>query len=151
MSDNRTTTFFRGIPTEPDVKRLEEAFGVPKIGTEIKYKAIADTIREAVGSHRYQSVVVAWRKRLENNHRVVLGTISGLAYVVLDGHGVANLSGATIKSALRKSGKAVKFAEIALTHELAPEDKRVAEHVRNVGAALRLAAATEAKRLPATV
>lgn len=89
MSNN---LFFGGVPTEPDVKKLLEAWPLEQLnrdrGKVITHKEIARVIEEAVRSNRYRTVVTAWRKHLETNADVSLRIVAerSVGYRVLHEH-----------------------------------------------------------------
>lgn len=80
--------FGNGVPTDVDVQRLADRFGVPTEGALLPYDEIADTIKSAYGTNRYASVFVAWRKRLLKVSNLVLkAQPDKRAYLVLDANG----------------------------------------------------------------
>ena len=63
--------FFGGVPTEPDVKKLHEAFGVPDRGAVVSHSEIAAVIGVYRDESRYWTVVNRWRKDIEQEHGIV--------------------------------------------------------------------------------
>ena len=63
---------FGGIPVEPDLRRLREAF--PKIEPDqiITYEEVAAVIGLPVGPGRFRTVTGAWRRELLRTHNFVL-------------------------------------------------------------------------------
>ena len=55
-----------GVPVEPDVKKLEEAFQTDSLypGRRLGHYQLSEIIGHAYGSNRYVSVTVAWRKKM---------------------------------------------------------------------------------------
>lgn len=72
MRSEKKLFFKGGIPTKPDVDRLVARFGTPAEGDVIAYADIAQTIQEAIRSHRYCTVVESWRKRMFRMHSLLL-------------------------------------------------------------------------------
>lgn len=64
--------FLGGIPTEPDVQKLIDAFKDPSEGQIITWQEIANVIEEPYGSSRFRTVVTAWRKRLFRTRNIHL-------------------------------------------------------------------------------
>jgi hypothetical protein len=70
-------TFFRGVPTEVDVRRLEDAFGLPAEDTLIEYAAIEEALQLAKESNRFETVVRAWRDKLYDQYNLLLVAVRG--------------------------------------------------------------------------
>lgn len=137
-----------GIPTEADVRKLVDKFGTPEPGTIISWDKIETALGIKKESNRFRTVVVSWRKQLWNQHNCLMSAKRGEGLECLDPRGrVANSAG-SYKSGLRKIGRASRIVERTNTEGLTPDDRRVADHIRNAGAAIRLLAATKAKELP---
>jgi hypothetical protein len=64
--------FFGGVPVEPDVKALRDAFGVPKVGQTITDAQVEKITRLDRKEVRYRTVTGQWRKAVlrECNLRV---------------------------------------------------------------------------------
>jgi len=60
-----------GMPTKIDVDRISERFGVPKEGDTIKRSDIASALRMDADSHRFRTVLDAWRKMLFREHNLL--------------------------------------------------------------------------------
>lgn len=80
--------YFGGLPTGPQVRKLEEAF--PDIeslrASTIPHEEIEAAINEKRGTGRYKTVVDAWRRKVERNTGIVisgLGEAQGIGYRVL--------------------------------------------------------------------
>ncbi len=69
MAKMRIGTF--GLPTEIDVKKLMDHFGVPERGTSIKLAEIAEVLGLEPGSSRFTSILGAYRSRLLKPHNLV--------------------------------------------------------------------------------
>jgi len=59
------------MPTKVDVDRLEQTFAIPAEGTVIALTAIAGVIGVAVRTHRFNTVVNTWRKKLFREHNML--------------------------------------------------------------------------------
>ncbi len=72
-----TKTFFRGVPTEVDVRRLENAFGLPDEDTLIEYATIEQVLQLARESNRFVTVVRAWRDKLYSHYNLLMVAVRG--------------------------------------------------------------------------
>lgn len=70
-------TFFRGVPTEVDVKRLEETFGIPAEDVLIEYDSIEQALQLQKDSYRFRTVLHAWRSKLEREYNLLMVAVSG--------------------------------------------------------------------------
>lgn len=138
---------FAGVPTKPDVDRMQSVFGVPDEGRLITYEEIEQVIGCKYRSNRFTSVVNAWRKSLESKHQVILGCDPGKGVYRLNPDDRLDLSGSKLRSGFRsvgKSGRIVAFTERA---RLSPENQRAADHITRVVSSVKLAIATAAKQI----
>lgn len=131
--------FKGGIPIAPDVEKLFAAYGDVALGTVIKHEQIEAVLGKERSSHRYRTVVTAFRKRmLAVSRRVLDGRcVAGQGYKVLTseqtvGHlaaeqdgvrrkvGVWRLKGATVDehdlSEVGRSGFEMEKRVIAAMH-----------------------------------
>lgn len=139
--------FNRGIPTEIDVNALMQKFGVPSIGTVVKYEAISAVIDQPADSNRWYAVVMAWRKKLDRESNVIFRAIPNVGFEALDGAGRVDVAGRIYKAGLRRVGRSSRIAMRTDRTGLTPEQRKVADHLQNAAGVIALAAATEAKRL----
>lgn len=141
-------TFAHGIPTEPDVARLMEAFKVPAAGTVIQHPAIENLIGQKRKSYRYKSVTDAWRKKLYKDHNCIMGAIPTVGYKSLEPDERAEFIGSKYKTGIRHVKRSQNVAIRTDLTGMTPESRRSVIHVKNTAAALILADATAAKALP---
>ncbi len=73
-----------GLPTEIDVTKLVDQFGVPARGTVFALADIAAVLGIAVGSSRFESVLGAYRRRLLKVHNLATRRAGGDRLEVLD-------------------------------------------------------------------
>ena len=69
-------------PTKMDVDLLIQKFYITKPGEVIKYDDISDAICVRKESTRWKSVMMAWRKELEEKYNVILRPIHGIGFMV---------------------------------------------------------------------
>lgn len=139
--------FEGALPTEPDVKRLLERYGVPLVGQFFPYREVAEVIKSAEGSVRFRTVTMAWRKLIEREHRLLLRAITGRGFEVADARAKLMESGTKFKGGLRKVKRAAAVSSLIDRAELTSDEARQADFYERTGASLRLLAATEAKKL----
>lgn len=72
MSNTRNNLFFSGIPTAPDVKKIEDSLGTPKEGDIVEWGMIEKIILCTRNTYRFSSVVTAWRKKLEREQNILM-------------------------------------------------------------------------------
>lgn len=141
-------TFAHGIPTEPDVATLMEAFKVPSVGTVIQHGAIETLIKQDRKTCRYKSVTTAWRRKLYKDHNVIMGSIPSVGFKSLEPDERADFIGAKYKTGIRHVKRSQSVAIRTDLAGMTPESRRTVNHVKSTAAALVLADATAAKALP---
>lgn len=142
--------FLGGVPTEPDVKKLIEVFGVPKVGDELTYEQVAEVIGAPIRSYRFRTVTWAWRKLLDRQHNLIVGAVQARGFVVLDNQSRVRFSAGRFKRGLRSVRRASDVASRTDLGGLTPEERRSRDHIVATGSMLQLAAATEARKLKLT-
>lgn len=137
--------FLGGVPTKPDVDKLREAFGVPAEGTLLPWKSIESACGLKRGTHRFTTVVVAWRKALDREHNVILGPCQGKGLVCLPPNERVQLSAGKVKSGVRMVGRGARISATSDRSRMSPESQATADHINRMSASIRLALATESK------
>lgn len=137
--------FFGGMPTEPDVKALQEAFPDVAKGETITHDAIEGVIRYSRQSGRYRIVVKAWRKHLLTTQNVDLGAIHGIGFRALNAEERINESIRGVRSGVRKTMRSVSRASYARTDDPVLVSKQ--DLLRRYGAAMSAQAANTFKQL----
>lgn len=136
-----------GIPTAPDVKKLTDKFNSLAVGDFISYKNIEQTIGALHGTGRWATVVTAWRKQLFRELNIILIPEPGKGFKVANPEERVHLSSSRFTSGMRKVKFSKTVAATTPAEELTPELARARTHLIAVGAALELAARTQAKEL----
>lgn len=137
---------FGGIPTKLDVDKILAMWPDLKAKDIIPYQDIETLCEIKRRTCRWSVVTNAWRRRLESERNMLLRAGDG-QFEVLDNHGRVAMAGTTYKSALRKVGRSVVVAAKTDRTGLNPDEKRTVDHIQNTGAALRLSAMQEARRI----
>lgn len=72
---NNMSEYFKGIPTKIDVEKLDQCHGVPSEGTIFTFDQLAESAGLLRDSHRFRTVLNAWRKQLFRDHNILLVSI----------------------------------------------------------------------------
>lgn len=126
MNETSNKLYFGGIPTEPDVRKLMESYPVDgmKPGDLIGYEEIGTVIMEKVRSSRWKSVTTAWRKKLEDESKILLKCISDkMAFKVLNDDEKADERNKKQVEAGRKARKSLKIHLIIDKQGLSDKNK----------------------------
>lgn len=75
--------FKDGLPTGPDVERLDAAYQKLEEGDEISYQDIGEKIREKPRTGRFRTVTDAWRIKLRKDRNLVLKPMNGEFFRVM--------------------------------------------------------------------
>lgn len=128
--------YFRGIPTDIDLKKLMEAFGSAKPGDMIAHEDVAATIGAEYGSNRYRTVVSRWRKAMFATCNLELEARIGVGYAVLNASERVRSASDDFKRVGDRLRKVhFRFAAIPRT-ELSAEEARRADHAQVAAAKL---------------
>lgn len=130
---------FGGLPTGPDVKKLEEAFGTPEPGL-IKHEEIEAVIGERRGTSRYRTVVNAWRKQLFNTSNVEARAEPGLGILFMTAKERSENGVRGIRHAARHVVRVVNRVRAVPVDELDEVTRRKHDHLLRQGALLGEAA-----------
>lgn len=145
MGTNQTV-FNNGVPTEIDVRKLMEKYGVPAQGQRISKNEVSGIIGVPVGSNRYLSIVTAWRKKLDRESNVIFKVVNG-SFVVADPSTRIDMSGAGMKHALRKVRRSGGIAARTDRDGLTAEQMRTQDHIVSVSVSLLQMSAVAARKL----
>jgi hypothetical protein len=72
-----------GVPYEPDIQKLLEAFPIIEPGQCIEYAEVSRVLGAGVNSQRFEGVTKAWRARLLRRDNFVLDRRRGQGFVRL--------------------------------------------------------------------
>lgn len=103
-----TKIFFGGVPTDADVRKLEDAFGVPEIGTEIPHEDVESVLGLNRKQSRYITVTGAWRKRMATTHNVEIAAIPKVGFKCLSDKERIEFGMKGFQSGMRKQGRSVR-------------------------------------------
>lgn len=126
-----TRLFRGGIPTEPSVKMLMEAFKPIEPGAAFSYAKISAVIRENPRTNRFYTVVTQWRKlvRKELNLESVCEAGANSVRILLENERAANarhLARRSIKGLVKARVK----AQVIRLEKLTDAERPPAEHTQ---------------------
>ena len=125
---------FGGLPTGPDVKKLNEQFGVPEPGAVVGYDVVAAVIGAKPRSSRFVSVTNAWRKGLLKGPNTLLICEDGQRFRALSfGDRVGHARGEHARGA-RQIRRATVYASLIDLDQLPGSDRKFAEMLQRVTA-----------------
>jgi hypothetical protein len=126
--------FFGGMPTDIDVRRLEEAFPKLQEGDDISHEQVEAVIGVDHTKSRYRVVTNAWRKQLLRDSNIELGSVSGVGFRCLKPEERISGSVKGFQQGVRKQMRSVKRSALVRT-----DDERLMKKqdlLRRYGAAI---------------
>ncbi len=127
-----TRVFGGGVPTEPDVKRLMEAFPSLTPGTILKHGQVSEVIGVTWRTSRYRTICSAWRHRLKREQNVVVRSLPGVGYVVRAEAERVNDAIGDGRRGVRTIGRAVRDIGLVKTEKLPENEQARALHARRL-------------------
>jgi len=128
--------FPMGLPTKPEVDKLEKQFRNLKPGDKILYEQIEHVLGVEKSTYRFKTVVNAWRKRLRNEYNVELAAVMNEGYQVMNGSERVEFATKTTKYGVRRVRRAGDVVMRTSRDDLTPEQQIVADHMVKVSAAI---------------
>lgn len=129
MSDNKM--FFGGIPTDIEIKKLRRAYpkSSMKVGQTFTYKEVEKLIGAKPRTNRWNAITVRWRKLVEYEHGIIIGTERGLnRFKVLSEGEKVTLSKSKLRSAGRMARRSYIVASRVDTAQLTEQEKLDLDH-----------------------
>lgn len=123
---NPSAVYFGGVPTEPEVRALREAFPESDLepGRVIPYGEVEAVISARRGESRFETVTRHWRKIVERETgRIVIDPIPGIAFKVLSEVEKIDKGNGKLASAVRSSRRAYMLTSRVETAKLPEEEK----------------------------
>ena len=136
-----------GIPTDIDVRRLFDKFGVPKVGDVITYTEIEAVIGVSHKTSRFWTVTVSWRNRLWRQSNRVSSAIPNEAFEFLDSHKRVTYSEKKAKEGMRKVVRASQVAVATDRDGLSSDEIKTLDHIAFLGPAFKLQMGVKAREL----
>lgn len=137
--------FFGGVPTQADVRKINEAFPNLQEGDEISHEQIEQVLGYARTSNRYRTVTGAWRRQLLNDNGQEVGALAGVGFRCLKPDERISGSVKSFQSGTRKQMRAVRKAVVVRTED--PQLRRKQDLMRRFGAAIYAEASSMMKEI----
>jgi hypothetical protein len=131
--------FASGMPTAPDVRRIEEAVGVPVEGQIVEWSLLAVVTNTIRDSHRFGAVIHAWRRKLEREHNVFLISEPGKGLKVATPDERIAWAAAKVRTGRRAIVRGSAVAATTDANRLGKDSVAVRSFLVDVPARLRLA------------
>lgn len=143
---DKSKLYFGGIPTEPDVKRLEKRFGAPAPGV-IEHAEIEETIGQQRDSSRYRTVVAAWRRRLLREENIASAADPGVGIRILTEPERVDHAQRHLGLSAKRVVKEHRWAMMIDASKLDDVSRHKRDHVIRVSASMAAAASGGMKEL----
>jgi protein-disulfide isomerase-like protein with CxxC motif len=137
--------YFGGVPTKIDVDKLRKEIGVPEEGQLITYQRIAEVTGNKFGTHRYATVLNAWRRALRSEHEIEMGADAGKGLFRLKPGERVQHGSAKFRSGMRHIVRAARVVTMTDRSRLNPEEIRTADHLTLRAANIKAAIAAAPK------
>lgn len=128
-------TYFGGIPTSVDTRRLDEQFAGLMDGDEITHDEIEVVIGVRRGSSRYRTVTDAWRRSLLREKNIELAAVSGVGFRCLPPAERISASVRGVQSGMRKQLRSITRSAMVRTEDEGLRRKQ--DLLQRYGAVLR--------------
>lgn len=129
----KCTQFVSGIPTDPDVRKLMEAFGKPSDGA------------------RYRTVTTAWRKKLHREHNIIVLADPGVGFKVATPDERVESGHSKMRTGQRITKRAFQVIGSTDLARVTPENRAQAERDMRVAKAVLTAARIESTKFKAAL
>ena len=118
-------SYFGGVPTDVDVKKIREEYpeSEMKPGQIIPYGEIEKLLNEKKWSNRFKGVTNRWRKLVEHETGMVVGTEAGQGFKILQEAEKVDLSGTKLRSAARLAKRSYQVASRVIANKLTEEER----------------------------
>lgn len=138
--------FFGGVPTGPDVEKLNEAFGVPGPGV-IPYADVETVLGFTRGESRWDSVTDAWRKALRDKHNLEVRAVLNVGFKVLtEVERIEDARGA-LRQTTRRAREANRRAVSIDSSQLCDVDRTKRDHLCRATAFVASAAVAQSRQI----
>ena len=142
----KSRVWFAGVPTEPDVRRLLDRYGVPDVGSRVNYEDVAAVLGVAIKSARFREVTRRWRKRLAKENNIIVGCDPGVAFFVLTEPERLDTGCGKFSSGVRIMRRGVDLVRGCDDAKLDTQERQRKFHIETTGAKLLFLEREEARR-----
>ena len=139
--------YFRGIPTEPDVRALKKKYPneVMEVGFTIPYADVAKIIDVSPDSNRFKTVTSRWRKEFEDESGKVLEPSGNKTFRVNNASENLHLTKRKTRTAIRATHRSTCVCKLTDRRRLSSDEKKQFDHVKNINAKIVASAQTRGK------
>jgi hypothetical protein len=149
MTTKKTNLYFGGIPTDPDVKKLREAYPHPKEGDLITYEETEKLLGVKKNQMRWRTITWRWRRLHEHETSQVIGCEQGEGFKVLLNHEKLEAGVGKVRHVFKTVRRARVLVGLTNASKLTVEDRKRMDHLSNRVAMLEGAARVEPKQIEA--
>jgi len=151
MSEEKTKSslFFGGIPTAPDVDALIDKFGVPKIGVLISYSDVTTVINVPKNKSRFKTVTGAWRKHLYVEYNILIAAIMNEGFMAMSPSERITFGSKGMKRKVRGMNKIIDILGATPKGDLSKDELVAQDHWTLQGKKSVMALITAPKQLEA--
>jgi hypothetical protein len=92
-----------GVPTDSDVQRIRDQWpdASLEVGQIIQYEKIESHVGLRRDTHRWGTVIARWRRLVESDSGIIIGTVRGVGFEVLSDSGKLHLGHSKMRSSVR--------------------------------------------------
>jgi len=133
--EQRKARIFRGfIPVAPDIAKIREKIPDESLTSDrkIPYVEIGEMIGSPYGSKRFRTVTNVWRKELLSKG-IVVGTVSGEAFIVADDNLKVDISAKKFSTASAYATRSLQVAGCVDRDQIEPTQSRKLDFIENLG------------------
>lgn len=123
------SAYYGGVPYDPDVRKLQERFGVPEVGEIIRYEALAKVVDAEPGTGRFRGVVDAWLRRLLREHNVEAKTLRGVGFEFMTPNERVDEGARRSRLNARQLGRITRKVGMVPSSELDPLHLQIQDHI----------------------
>lgn len=133
--------YFGGIPTEIDIRKLREAYpdGSLTVGRIINYTEVEALLRMKRTDNRWRTVTHRWRRLVEKESGVIVGTVDGEAFKVLDDHETLDTACGKLRTSVRCARRSLVLNTYVDRKKLTAEEGKRHDFLSARGAAIMAA------------
>jgi hypothetical protein len=146
--ETKAITYFGGVPTAPQVRKLMEWAKDSAPGDSLELSAIAELTGEDVRSNRFRTIVDVFRRALLRDRNFVTERIAGMGTIriLLDSERTG-FGARGIRQGSRKVHRSVGVIAATPTERLTDAERDTNFHVRRLGEAIVATTRTAMKEI----
>ena len=137
-----------GVPTDIDIRKIRERFPDSSltVGRIIKYSDVEDVIDVIKNSFRFRTVTWRWRRIVESESAIIIGTERGEGFKILNNNETFEYSNDKLRSAVRSAARSYHLYGYVERKELSKSEQKLFDFNHSKAAAL--IAVSQLKSIP---